>query len=162
LIGRANIVIEKVPQIPGLDYRFTIEESNGIVGEALYLRSLAYFYLVRTFKDVPLVLQPPSNDAVNFLVPKASADSILDQIEADLAIAEKNIPVQYAKSAETRGRVTKGAVNALQADVYLWRAKYAEAAAAAKKVLDNSLYSLVTGDNWFTIFSQKNTSESIF
>ena len=162
LIGRANIVIEKVSAIPALDYRFTIEESNGIVGEALYLRSLAYFYLVRTFKDVPLVLQPPSNDAVNFLVPKAGADSILNQIEADLAIAEKNIPVQYAKSAETRGRVTKGAVNALQADVYLWRAKYAEAAAAAKKVLENSLYSLVRGDNWFTIFSQKNTSESIF
>jgi hypothetical protein len=162
LIGRANIVIEKVPGIPKLDSRFTREESNAIVAEALYLRALAYFYLVRTFKEVPLVLQPPSNDAVNFLVPKAGADSILNQIEADLAIAEKDILVQYAKAAETRGRVTKGAVNALQADVYLWRAKYTEAAAAAKKVLENELYSLVSGDNWFTIFSQKNSTESIF
>jgi starch-binding outer membrane protein, SusD/RagB family len=163
MIGRANVVIEKVPQIPGLDSRFTREESNAIVGEALFLRALAYFYLVRTFNEAPLVLYPPSNDAVNFLVPKASADSVLNQIEADLAIAEKDVPVKYDKSAETRGRVTKGAVNALQADVYLWRGKYTEAAAAAKKVLDNkALYELVPGDNWFNIFSQKNTIESIF
>src|SRR3990170_6981117 len=35
LIGRANIVIEKVPDIPALDIRFTVEESNAIVAEAL-------------------------------------------------------------------------------------------------------------------------------
>jgi starch-binding outer membrane protein, SusD/RagB family len=46
--------------------------------------------------------------------------------------------------------------------VYLWRAKYEQAAATAKKVLDNPLYTLVKGDDWFTIFSQKNSSESIF
>jgi starch-binding outer membrane protein, SusD/RagB family len=161
LIGRANIVIEKVPEIPALDQKFTIEESNSIVAEALFMRALAYFYLVRTFKEVPLVLQPPSNDAVNVLVPKSGADAVLDQIEADLAIAEKDIPVKYAKAAETKGRVTKGAVNALQADVFLWRAKYKEAADAAQKVSAGSVYGLVLADNWFTIFSQKNSSESI-
>jgi starch-binding outer membrane protein, SusD/RagB family len=162
LIGRANIIIEAVPNIPSLDSRFSVEESKAIVAEALYLRALSYFYLVRTFKEVPLMLDAPSSDAVNYLLPKSTADSILDQIEADLAIAENDIPVQYLKNEETRGRVTKGAVNALQADVYLWRAKYQESANAAKKVIDNtSLYSLVPGSNWFSIFSQKNTSESI-
>jgi hypothetical protein len=161
LIGRANIVIEKVPAIPGLDNRFTQEESDAIVGEALFLRALAYFYLVRTFKDVPLVIQAPSNDAVDFLLPKSSADVVLDQIEADLNIAEKGVPAAYAKPAETKGRATKGAVNALQADVFLWRAKYVEAAAAAKKVLDNKMYELMDGDNWFDIFARKNSTESI-
>lgn len=162
VIGRANVVIEKVPAIPGLDNRFTKEESNAIVGEALFLRALAYFYLVRTFKEVPLVLQPPTSDAVDFMVPKATADSVLGQIEADLAIAEKDVAADYGKPADSKGRVTKGAVNALQTDVYLWRAKYKEAAAAAQKVLDNPNYLLVPGDNWFTIFSQKNSTESIF
>jgi starch-binding outer membrane protein, SusD/RagB family len=163
LIGRANLVIEAVPGIPALDTRFTVEESKAIVAEALFLRSLAYFYLVRTFKEVPLVLSAPSNDGVSYLVPKVSADSILKQIEEDLAIAEADILVQYVKNEETRGRATRAAVNALQADVYLWQARYEEAAAAAKKVLDNSsLYSLVPGSNWFSIFSQKNSSESIF
>lgn len=162
LIGRANIVIEKVPEIPALDSRFTVENGKAVVGEALFLRALTYFYLVRTFKEVPLVLQAPSSDAVDFLIPKSNADSILNQIEADLTTAEKAVPVEYGRTFDTKGRATKGAVNALLADVYLWRAKWAEAAAAAKKVLDNSAYTLVPGDDWFTIFSQKNSSESIF
>lgn len=163
MIGRANIVIEKVPEIPALDRRFTIEESKSIVGEALFLRSLTYFYLVRVFKEVPLVLEAPSSDAVDFLKPKVSADSLLNQIEKDLAIAEQDLPADRGRNIDTRGRATKAAVNALQADVYLWRAKYAAAAAAAKKVIDNtSLYNLVASDSWFKIFSEKNSSESVF
>ena len=163
LIGRTNIVIEAVPTIPSLDSKFSKEQSNQIVAEALFLRSLAYFYLVRTFQDVPLVLQASSSDAVNYFPAKSPADSVLNRIEADLAIADATIQVQYDKNADTRGRVTRGAVNALQADVYLWRAKYPQAADAAQKVLGNkSLYNMVSGTNWFNIFSQKNTSESIF
>jgi starch-binding outer membrane protein, SusD/RagB family len=162
LIANANIVIEKVPAIPALDGNFTEQESKKIVAEALFLRSLAYFYLVRTFKEVPLVLQAPTSDAVNFLLPKSSADSILNQIEKDLIIAEADIPVSYARPLDMRGRVTKAAVNALQTDVYLWRAKYTEAAAASKKVVDNTTdYQLVSSDDWFNIFARKNTSESI-
>lgn len=163
LIGRANIVIEAVPGIPSLDSKFSKAQSDQIVAEALFLRALAYFYLVRTFGDVPLVLQGSSSDAVNYFPAKSPADTVLNQVEADLTIAEAGITVQYDKNADTRGRATKGAVNALQADVYLWRAKYEQAAAAAQKVLSNrSLYNLVPGNNWFTIFSQKNTPESIF
>lgn len=163
MIGRANIVIESVPGIPKLDSRFTVEESNAIVGEARFLRALGYFYLVRTFKEVPLVLEAPSSDDVNYRIAKSTSDQILDQIEADLVFAEESVPAQYSRNVETRGRATKGAVNALQTDVFLWRAKYVEASVAAKKVLDkNELYALVPGSDWFNIFSQKNTSESIF
>ncbi|MGF7229857.1 RagB/SusD family nutrient uptake outer membrane protein [Arachidicoccus sp.] len=163
LIGRVNTVIENVPDILKYDNDFTKEESNQIIAEALFLRSLAYFYLVRTFKDVPLVLQAPSNDRVDFFLPKTSADSVLDQVEKDLDTAEKYVPIQYSSNALTRGRATKGAVNALQADVYLWRDKYTLAIDAAQKVIDNKgLYNLVPGNDWFTIFSLKNSGESIF
>jgi hypothetical protein len=163
MIARTNIVIESVPAIPGIDDGFTQKESDAIVAEARFLRALGYFYLVRTFKDVPLVLDAPSNDDVNFRVPKSAAALILQKIEDDLTFADQNIPVSYPREIETRGRATKGAVNSLQADVYLWQAKYAQAAAAGKKVIDNSiLYQLVPGADWFTIFSKKNTTEGIF
>lgn len=163
VIGRANIVIEKVPDIPALDRRFTEAESKEIVGEALFLRALTYFYLVRVFKEVPLVLEAPSSDAVDFLKPKVSADSVLNQIEKDLAIAEQDLPADRGRNIDTRGRATKAAVNALQTDVFLWRKKYTAAADASKKIIDNtSLYSLVSSDNWFKIFSEKNATESIF
>jgi len=163
VIGRANLVIEFVPRIPGLDNNFSVNDSKKIIAEAKFLRALSYFYLVRTFKDVPLVLQAPSSDDVKYFLPKSSADSVLNQIEADLADADASIPVSYGTNVETRGRATKAAVNALQADVFLWRAKYQQSADAAQKVLANSsLYTLVPGADWLTIFSQKNSSESIF
>src|SRR5205085_2436166 len=147
LIARANIVIEKVPEIPAFDKRFTEEDSKEIVAEALFLRALTYFYLVRSFKEWPLILEAPGPDAVNFLQPKVSSDSIFNQIEADLVTAEKSLPVDRGRAIETRGRATKGAANALLTDVYLWRKKYQQAAATSKKVLENAaLYSLVTAD----------------
>jgi len=163
MIGRTNTVIQSVPGIVGIDSKFSVADSRAILAEALFLRSLAYFYLVRTFRDVPLVLTAPTSDAVNYFLPKSPADSILDRIEADLDTAGHYIPARYDKDIDTRGRVTKGAVNALQADVFLWREKYKPASDAAQKVMDNAtLYSLVPGANWLNIFSQKNTSESVF
>lgn len=163
VIGRANIVIESVPGITSVDPSFTTAKSNAMVAEARALRALAYFYLVRTFKEVPLVLAAPSSDDVNYRIAKSPADAILDKIEEDLNFAAQNASPQYSRPIDTRGRITRGAVNALQADVYLWRAKYREAADAAQKVLDNTaLYSLVPAADWFLIFSRKNSTESIF
>ncbi|MBW4888510.1 RagB/SusD family nutrient uptake outer membrane protein [Mucilaginibacter sp. HMF5004] len=162
MIGRANIVIESVPGIVGADQNFTQAKSDAIVGQARFLRALGYFYLVRTFKEVPLILSASSNDDVNFRLPKSSADVILDQIETDLSFAEGVVPAQYSTDQATRGTATKGAINALQTDVYLWRAKYQQAVDASQKLLNNSLYTLVPGSNWFSLFAQKNTSESIF
>jgi hypothetical protein len=162
-IGRANIVIEAVPGIPAIDASFSQQQSNAIVAEARYMRALGYFYLVRSFGEVPLVMKASSDDDVNYRVPKSPVSAILKAIEEDLAFADANISVKYTREIETRGRATKGAVNALQADVFLWQGKYTEAAAAAKKVMDNTeLYELVPGADWFTIFSKKNTRESIF
>jgi hypothetical protein len=162
LIGRANIVIESVPGIVQTDPNFTQAKSDAIVGEARFLRALSYFYLVRTFKEVPLVLTASSNDDVAFKIPKSPADSILNQIERDLAFAEAGVPVSFRDNITTKGRATKAAVNALQTDVYLWRAKYQQAADASKKVLANTSYTLVSGANWFSQFAQKNSTESIF
>ncbi|RZK69389.1 MAG: hypothetical protein EOO85_22545, partial [Pedobacter sp.] len=163
LIARANVVITDVPRIVALDNNFSQEESNSVVGQARYLRALAFFYLVRTFNEVPLVLDAPNSDDVNYRPFKTSPENVLKQIEEDLNFAEHSVPVSFGANKEIRGRVTKGGVNALQADVYLWQAKYAEAATAAKKVIDNTtLYTLVESDNWFNIFSVKNSSESIF
>ena len=163
MIARANIVIEFVPGITQFDKEFSEEASKKIVAEALFLRSLGYFYLVRAFKEVPLILVAPSSDDVNYFIPKSPADSVLNQIEADLAKAELNIPASYGtNNAENKGRATLGALHALQADVYLWRAKYQKAVEASDKVLaDVTNYKLVNGTDWFNIFGQKNTTESI-
>src|SRR5688572_17135038 len=51
LINRANVVIARVPEIPGLSE----EKRDQLVAEARLLRAFAYFSLVRSFRDVALV-----------------------------------------------------------------------------------------------------------
>src|SRR5918999_468290 len=51
-INRANVLIQKVPDVPGL----TQEEKDQIVGEALFLRALHYHNLVKTYGGVPIRL----------------------------------------------------------------------------------------------------------
>lgn len=163
IINRANTTIKYVPRIVKKDLRFTQQQSNAILAEAYFLRALAYFYIVRGWGEAPLVVVPSDTDDQDYNIPKSSQDALLDQIEADLAMALKlNIPKSYATPEPTHGRATEGAVNALQTDVYLWRGKFAEAVAAADKVINNKTYRLVSADRWPYIFFDGNTSESIF
>src|SRR5690349_240144 len=138
LINRANYVIENVPRVPVDANNFSAFEKNQYVGEAKFLRSWAYFNLIMNFDAVPLVLQATTDiDNVPYL-PATSQQVILDTIEADLlnAYATTDIMISVPNSFEvgkrvseeqSRMRVTKKTVCALQAEVYLWRSKYAQA-----------------------------------
>ena len=66
---------------------------QSLVSEAYFLRSLSYFYLVRIYKDVPLMLEPSENDEVNFgVVPiennlEGGVSFTMDELlETDLSI----------------------------------------------------------------------------
>jgi len=70
----------------------------------------------------------------------------------------------YGNTASNKGRITKNAIRALLADIYLWRNKYDECITYCDKVLiDNSL-SLIPAKlyPYETIFGIKNSRESIF
>ena len=57
----------------------TTEEKNRLLGQAYFLRGLAYFNLANTFKTVPLVLTTAKSNA-DFYPPTASEDSLWNQI----------------------------------------------------------------------------------
>ena len=59
-INRANHVISKVPGL-ALTTTFTETYRNQLVGEAYFIRALAYFDLARTWGGVQLVLQPTAS-----------------------------------------------------------------------------------------------------
>jgi hypothetical protein len=143
LINRANYVIENVPRVPRDANYFSEFEKNQYVGEAKFLRSWAYFNLIMNFDSVPLVLKAIDDISKVPYVGATSQNVILDTIEADLlnAYATTDIVISVPNSFEigkrvseeqTRMRVTKKTVCALQAEVYLWRSKYELAAAACR------------------------------
>lgn len=168
IINLSNMVIKYTPGV--VDPSFPEESKNAAVAEARYLRALAYFYLVRNFRDVPLVLEPYMNDSQEYEVPKAMEQDIWDQIVDDLLFAEQNIKDSYSAAEPwmNKGRATKIAVNATLADVYLWTEKYNEAIIACNAVINSGKVGLIEGltlegeNNWFTNFGVGNTNESIF
>jgi hypothetical protein len=155
LIDRANRVIANVPLI-AMDTKLR----DQIVGEAKFLRALAYFNLVQAFGDVPVVTAPTS-DVTNVQRPRDETAKVYQQIIQDLKDAEAVLPLKYTVTTEI-GRATSGAAKSILAKVYLTRKDWANAAAKAKEVIDSKAYSLVA--NYKDVFppEKKNGPEHIF
>lgn len=156
LIDRANRVVKNVSRIA-----MDATKKTQIIGEARFLRALAYFNLVQAFGDVPLVTEP-TTDVVNVAAKRDPADDVYAQIIDDLKSAEAaNLPAAYTAAGEV-GRATSGAVKSILAKVYLTRKDFANAAAKAKEVIDSHTYSLFP--DYKDIFppENKNGREHIF
>ena len=141
-----------IKYVPGI----TMAESrrNQIVSEAKFLRGLFYFNLVRYYGGVPLRLEPTESGAPNVIaLPRATTEQIYQQVIKDLTEAESTVG-----GGTNPRRVTKGAVNALLARVYLTRRQWAEAQAAAGKVL---LEGYVLARPFKTLWPADNNNESI-
>ena len=55
-----------------------------IFPKSYFMRALMYFYLVRNFKEVPLVTTPYEDDSTPFSIAKSSEEEILKQIKTDV------------------------------------------------------------------------------
>ncbi len=163
-INYCNTVIDYAPQVMANDKTFTDEALASYIAEAKTLRALMYFYLVRSFRDVPLKLTSTSSDDQLEQLPKSSAAEVLDQIVKDLSESEPALPLTYNNPASDKGRITRYTLNALQADVYLWMEKYPETITACDKIINSGKFGLVPGSaNWFnTVFANGNSYEGIF
>lgn len=165
-INYCNTVIDFAPLVLARDQTFTQDALDKYIAEVKTLRALMYFYLVRSFGDVPLKLKSTSSDQEIEQIPKTSKDSVLTQIVKDLKEAEPNAVLTYGNKATDKGRVTKYTVNAILADVYLWMEKYAECVAACDKIINSNQFGLIDGsiaNSWFnTLYVNGNSNESIF
>lgn len=116
IVFRTNLILQNIDKV-----NMTETQRNNIVGQASFLRALAYFNLVRLWGEVPLITKTQRvEEARNNK--RASVSAIYAQIISDLKNAKK-LPTQW-KEAE-RGRVTRYAAQALLAKVYLYQKQYA-------------------------------------
>ncbi len=156
-ISRANYAIKYVPGV----FEGESEFGNQLVGQARALRALSYFYAVRVWGDVPLILEPYESVEQELFIAKTDKETVLDQVEADLIFAAANCRDSFGGERD-RVLITQGGANALLTQLYMWRGDYGNAVTAADKVLENSLYSLVPITDWSKIFTMGFSNESIF
>ncbi|MGE5395044.1 MAG: RagB/SusD family nutrient uptake outer membrane protein [Candidatus Saccharibacteria bacterium] len=164
-INLANTLMYYDNEVLKRDKTFTQEMKDGVDAEALFLRSLSYFYLVRVWKDVPLVLEPSISDTTKLFLPKSTEKEVLHQIINDLLKAKDMAYTTQFQDKPTyfKGRANKYSIMALLADVYLWDQQYQKCIDYCDSVKNTGLFSLETFDNWFNIYNPGNSmSESIF
>jgi len=154
LVQRANKVIESIEPMDNL----SDDLKNRLIAECKFLRANGYHLLVWRFGDVPLLLNPTSEqDYFPVRTPKAE---VVEQIYADLTDAAQYLPETWTGS--DIGRVTKGAALGMLAKEYLFNGEWVKAAQEAKKVMDISAYGLVENYDDLWLPGSNNTKEDLF
>ena len=185
VINNCNMVLERAEEVMSVDPSYTQGDYLADCSQMLALRSLCYFYLVRNFRDVPYVSQAFMNSSQERNIPQSNPDSVLTACIADLEIAEKNaISASAYTDWRKVGYLTRDGIDALLADIYLWRASvkhsaadYEAAIAYCDKVIESKKaqrvvhggfadlqeYPLYEGNEMFNeMFVAQNGTESIF
>jgi hypothetical protein len=161
-ISNANLALAKIPGV-------SMDETKrkALLGQAYFLRAFYYYHLVRLYGDVPLITNPVDATSPDLYPERASQAAVYDLIVKDLEEAEKaGLP-----NVDRTGRVSLGAVNALQASVYLTMAGkplekgteyYQKAVEKAEAVITSNNYPLF--DNYYFLHDRahKNQGELIF
>lgn len=163
IINYANEVIKNGPLVQEIDDTFTDYQMQGLVSEAYFLRSLSYFYLVRVFKEVPLVLEPAETDDTDFYLIKSDETEILNQIVSDLKNNRAFAPSQsFPTIGENIGRASKAAFDALLADIELWRFNYDAVIEHVNEIEIADKFELMPPGKWFELYYPGNSLEGIF
>jgi len=161
IINAANTVIENIDVVKDADRKAVM------IGEANFLRSLAYFDLVRLFAkpyvsgqangQLGVVIRPNaiSDFNVDLSKERSTVDEVYKVIIDGLNLAYANLPEENSFYAD------KYAAQALLARVYLQQGKFALARDAANDVIENSGHGL--SQNYAAAFNHDtDQTEDIF
>jgi starch-binding outer membrane protein, SusD/RagB family len=142
-------------------------DRDRVESEALFLRGLIYFDLIRFYAQqykfgipntqvgVPLVLTPTQEINSDSYVQRNTVDEVYNQVIANLTAASVKLPEDNGVYA------SRGAANALLARVYLQKGDYDKARDASNAVIQSGVYSLLT--IYAEVFNNdNNASEDIF
>ena len=123
----------------------TDQASQRNAGEAHFFRAYAFFDLVKTYGEVPLINFYFTN-ATDGIKPKATVAAIYAQIDADLQVAAQNLPVNWSVGGTNiyPGRLTRGAANTLWAQTHLFRQNWSKVVSLCNEVIASGQYSLAT------------------
>lgn len=142
-INQCNTVIELAPLVREEDMSFSESLLRQFQAEAVCIRSLSYFYLLRTFRDVPYITAASIYDDQTFSIPKTQQADIIDSLIVSLRAVENDLPLTYNDLASTKGRFTRYGLESLLADIYLWKGDYDACIDLCSQIEGSGKYSLI-------------------
>lgn len=163
VIQGANILISKLEiGVPGLNET----EKKQFEAEAVFARSLAYFFMVRLYGDVPYF-----TDAYHSTpLPREKMVTVMKNTIADLLLYKDYLPWSYSDPALKGVRASRGSIIALLMNMNMWNAGfdkagagqyYEETATLGKELIDSKAYRLLPLNDWATVIKGRS-DESLF
>ena len=136
-INYCNLVLERAENVMSIDPNYTLGDYQVDCSKVKALRALCYFYLVRVFRDVPVSTKAYTASEQEMLLEQQSPASVLEMCINDLVDAEKNAISSSAYGDwRDKGYMTRDAIDALLADIYLWRASVTHSEADYQSCID--------------------------
>ena len=158
VINLANNIITKIANADVA----VVKNKDRYIGEAKFLRALAYFDLVRIFGDVQMITNIPTADEVAKIPRTPSATIYSEIIIKDLLDAGTKLPQSYTGTEV--GRATKGAAKAILGKVYMTIKDFQKAEVVLQE-LTTTPYSYALLPNYNDLFDyskNEHHSEYIF
>lgn len=150
-VQRANYILE-------FQNKTDFEGKTQLIAETRFLRAYYQFELVKWFGGIPMKGDMRFKIGDEKTIPRASVEEVYASIEADLVFASANL----SPIAAQKGRVTKGAAQALLGKAYLFQGKFSQAANTLQALINTSPYSLETDYNKMFELDGENGPESVF
>ena len=158
-IYTANEIIGNIDKVPGL----ASDEKSNTLGEALFVRALGHFDLLRMFGEhwdktsAYGISLATTTDKPSTPIARSTVSDSYKQIITDLQQAITSLNTfngnQYASVS---------AAKALLARVYLYYGDYVNAASLATDVINDNNFSLLNANEFTKIYTDRLTTESVF
>lgn len=138
IINRCNTTLYYAQSVAKKDPNYTESELKATCAEVSAIRDLCYFYLIRTFRDVPYSTTPFLDDTQTMAMPATKFYDVLDSLIIDLERVKDDAVKTYpiTKINYQCGRITKDAIHAMLAEMYLWKKDYANSVKYADLVIN--------------------------
>lgn len=152
VISAVNNAIDALPNVEAKE-----QDKNNVKAEALFIRALSHFDLVRTYAQPYSYTADASHDGVPVVIhtdpdakpARETVAKVYEQIVADLTEAESIIDPSYVRSgvSDPKSAVSIYAIQALLSRVYLYMGQWQKSADYATKVINSKKYTLWTKED---------------
>ncbi|MDR3713949.1 MAG: RagB/SusD family nutrient uptake outer membrane protein [Puia sp.] len=143
----------------------TLQLLASVKGQALAIRALAHFDLLRAFGyhwDLTSPYGIPVVTTVQTASDIVARSTVADTYTAILSDLNQSATLLSGDAARNANYINPAIVNALLARVYLYMKDYTDAANYATLVIDDGSFSLLDQNNFPSIYTQKLSKESVF
>ena len=145
-------------------------DKNHLMGQAYGLRALYYYTLLKTWGDVPIILEPIADiNPEGISKPRSPQSEVMAQIKSDIAASLNAFGSDNSYWEGNRNFWSKAATLALKGDVYIWSgnlmgggsADFTEAKTALQQIASLGVGLASSVDNLWGV-ANEGTNEFIF